>query len=579
MLLLVASCGKEEARSRMPESSSQSADISAHLRQPGKITHVRYTSVTPPWPTRTEAWIDWENDRMRSWNVQWTDSPTNPYVCTSIEDHDDWYPCLPSLEELTPEQSSRMRAFYPTVPLRVSDTQLSVQLPYAGLFGDGSALAPVELSPHGSTSAESQGDTDVTVTSWKIVSNLELPCEGGVTGEAGFEYKQSAQGEPISEFITVNCGTESASYFGVLYHEVEFLEPSDLPADFFDPASVRSSLVTEELSSAAAQLGKVFWFGDRSGDWALSSVEHDGDRAHLGYTRGHGDDQEFIVLSVRKGRIGRVCDGAEPLPDDAYGGSICGLGDPLAETLATWAVPGFDVWLEEESYPRQIDRDDVLALASSLAEWKQAASRALLSEDDVRNLVADSLELVCPSKLSEIREARADASFGFKRDSGEWTGQFGSLGKFAVPDAKPVAIPISQRETVESTLSHNAAQFAECITDEQPPAEEGDDEFAVEFLAEDDSGFLFEITGIDDGADAALTFCGLTDDAGCRLIDPSGKAIDLGPMEVNAIRAQVYRLHVNVYRDEFDRRGTWTFSVDLGDGHSAETAFKIGNGE
>jgi hypothetical protein len=192
----------------------------------------------------------------------------------------------------------------------------------------------------------------------------------------------------------------------------------------------------------------------------------------------------------------------------------------------------------------------------------------------VRNLVADSLELVCPSKRRPVREARESSSFDFDRSTGEWTGLFGSFGEFAVMDSKPAAIPTNNREEVESTLSHNAAQFADCTLDEQPPPKEGDDEFGVSFVEQDDTGLTFEITGIDSETEAALTFCFL-EDGSCALADANGMRVDSRGIETDSIRPNVVRIHIGVDEEESTRTGQWTLALDLGDGRSTRVTFEV----
>lgn len=575
--LLFVACGDGEK----DPSPAVSDDIVSYLRKPGMITHVRYTSYTPPWPTRTEAWIDWDNNRVRSWHVQWTDSPTNPSICTSIQDGDVWYLCLPSLEKIGVEDFPRLYSIWPRIPLRASETEVSVPAGVAALFGGGDETdsAPLQISANATTTTKSQGGTEVVVNSWEI-ADFDFPCgEPGETepGSANFDYTVTNEGEPISEFITMSCGEESFQYVGIVYHEVEFVEPSDVADDFFNAEATRASMLEDQLSSAAAQVGTVFWLGEQPGEWALQGIEHDSDHVLLGYSRGDGEDQEAVSITTRVGTGGYYCANAEPIPNDAYGGALCRDDDsPPGDRLRiVWAPQGFDLWLEVESYPEEMSRQDMLALAGALMQWDQQATSPLLTNDDVRNLVGDSLELVCPTGLRQIREARSASSFTFDRESGEWTGVFGSFGEYAVPDSKPVAIPVSEREEVESTLSHNAAQFAPCTQDEEPPPQAGDDDFGVEFVEQDDSGLTFEITGVDGQIEAALVFCMGLDSGGCRLTDPAGMSVDSRGVDIEDIRAHVLRIRVGVEPGRLAQAGTWQLSIDLGEGRTAETTFDV----
>ena len=416
--LLILSCRGDQTSSPL----SSAPDINNYLREPGKVTHVRYTSFTPPWPTRTEAWIDWENNRIRSWNIQWTDNPTNPSICTSIQDGDSWHPCLPSRFRLEAEDFARAYAIWPKIPLRASDTELSLLLGVQALFADDTDATdwtPLKIGSEATTTSESQGDTEVVVNSWEIASDFDTPCDEGQTGSASFDYTATEGGEPISEFIMVRCGAERFQYLGVLYHEIDFAERSQLPSDFFDADAARSSLLADQLSSAAAQLGTVFWLGERAGDWTLGGAEHDADRASVAYSRGEADDEEVVELTTRVG-TGHSCEQPEPIANDAYGGSLCRVYMTDDEYRIVWTPPGYVLSLNKESYPPEISRDDMLALAGRIEEWDKHASGPLLTGDDVRNLVADSLELVCPSKRGAyVRRARSlrSASIG-SRGSG-----------------------------------------------------------------------------------------------------------------------------------------------------------------
>lgn len=574
--ILVASCGRgDQTPNGKDDTRAPTGDIRDHLRKPGKVTHVRYTSYTPPWPTRTEAWIDWENDRARSWNVQWTDSPTNPSICTSIRNGDDWYPCLPSSFKVEATDFARLYALYPRVPLRASPSELSLPFPQGFFAEDTGTAMPVQIDEATRTTREAQGDATLLLNSWKITSDLDLPCpEEGQTASASFEYTTTEEGEPISEFITLACGEESQRYFGVLYHEIEFVDASGLPAGFFEFKPARASLIEDGLSSAAAQLGSVFWLGDEAGDWKLDGLEQFTHSASVRYTRGDGDDGQVVELTTRAPAIGRVCLQADPIPNDRYDGSLCTREGPKEEYTVVWTVPGFDAWMETDSYPSPVSRDDALALAARLERWEKKASGPLLTSDAVSNLIADSLELVCPTKRAQIREERERASLDFSRETGEWTGAFGVFGEYAVPDSKPVAIPVNNREEVESTLSHNAAQFADCVADEQPPPQEGDDEFAVTFVGKDESGLTFEVTGVDADVEAALAFCMMAD-GDCALMNPEGRTIDTRGVESNSVRPQVLRIHLGVADDELTQTGEWTLTLDLGEGRTARVTFDV----
>lgn len=567
-VLSIVACGEEEHTSSST-SDTDVPEIYSHLRKPGMITHVRYTTYTPPWPTRTEAWIDWDNNRIRSWNVQWTDSPTNPFVCTSIRDDRDWYPCLPSLQTLSASETSAGFFFSPTIPLRRSESGLSVG-------GSYEALMPLKLQNEVVTRAQTQGGVDAVVTSWEVPSGIDIPCSDGENGETFFEYTATESGEPISEFVSVDCEAQRQQFLGVIYHDIKFVDPSDLPSNFFDADSTRTALLKDQLSSAAAQLGSVFWLGERVDDWELVGVDPRPELTTIGYSRADGEDTELVSLMTRSPSSGRICENPEPLPGDAFGGSLCRYDTTGERYGVVWSPPGFDVWLEIDSWPEELARADVLALAASIEEWTQRASGPLLTPDAVRDLVADSLEIVCPSAVRQIRTARQESSsFTFDRQTGEWTGVFGTLGDYAVPDAKPVAIPVTQREAVESTLSHNAAQFAECTFDEYPPPEDGDDAFAVEFLEQSDAGLRFEVTGVDPQIDAALLFCTLDEDAGCKLTAPDGASVATGPIEINPVRPQVLSIRFGIAPDDLRRTGTWTLTLDLGDGLEASTTFDV----
>jgi hypothetical protein len=128
---------------------------------------------------------------------------------------------------------------------------------------------------------------------------------------------------------------------------------------------------------------------------------------------------------------------------------------------------------------------------------------------------------------------------------------------------------------VNSTLSHNAVEFADCTVEEQPPPQPGDDAFAVRFIAKDDGGFQFEVTGVTKEVDAALTFCMAFRDERCLLTDPDGNRVEGRGIEINSIRANVERIHIGVAAEELQRSGSWTLVVDLGSGRVARTTFEV----
>jgi hypothetical protein len=464
------------------------------------------------------------------------------------------------------------------VPLRASPDELSIRLPSgaageeAGGDSEGSA---VQLEGKISTRHESTGATTLVISSQKIKGSGGIPCRDDLTGTSSYEYATTEDGLPVSEFISVDCGGESVPFIGVLYHEVGFLDASQVAEDMFDVDSTRSSLVEKGLSSAAAQLGGMFWLGEQVDTWRLDGAEHEAGSASVYYSRGDGDSRETVELRIRAPSLGYGCENPEPIPNDPYGGSLCHFDETPNEYRVVLKPPGFDVILEKQGYPEEIARDDILELARAIQPWDDEATGPLLTNQDVRNLVADSLELVCPSKVIQIRESRSQASFTFNRSTGEWTGTFGSFGEVAVPDSKPVAIPVSNREAVDSTLSHNGAQFFDCTIDEQPPAEEGDGEFGVEFLGSDDAGFSFQVTGMDSQTEAALTFCLLPDSESCGLTDPQGTKVDFRGITINSVRPQVIEVQLGVPPDARGREGVWTMTLDLGDGEVASTTFEI----
>jgi hypothetical protein len=508
--------------------------------------------------------------------VQWTDNPTNPSICTSIRNGDEWYPCLPSDFKVETSDFARVSGIYPSVPLRASDSELSIPFPQGFFPDEAGDPTPAQIGSEASTRREEQGDTTRVIKSWRITSTPNLPCEDAdQTASAAFEYASTEGGEPISELITLTCGAESEPFFGVVYHDIEFVDRSELASDFFDVDATRTGILEDQLSSAAAQLGSVFWFGEEAGDWNLEGASHDAGSASVYYSRAGDDGAEFVELITRVGNVGRGCDDPEPLPNNEYQGSVCPRKEESqGYTAAFWRPAGFEVWMEADSWESNISQDDARALAVRLDEWEQKADGPLLTEDAVRNLVADSLDLVCPSKRLAIRDAHSSASFEFNRELGEWSGAFGSFGEIAVPDSKPVAIQVTNREEVENTLGHNAAQFADCVADEQPPPQEGDDEFGVTFISTDDSGFTFEITGVDSEAEAALSFC-MFDDERCTLTDPDGTRFGARGAEINDVRPDVLRIHLSLGEDELSRTGQWRFALDLGDGRTAETTFEL----
>jgi hypothetical protein len=134
------------------------------------------------------------------------------------------------------------------------------------------------------------------------------------------------------------------------------------------------------------------------------------------------------------------------------------------------------VSLAAESDDTSLFRDDLIAIARNLRPYDgpTASGRPpTLTREEVRDFVADALDLVCPEKWTTIRQYRDSAVFEYDETAGEWRGQFGSLGEWAVTDpGKPVAWPVATRELVTEYGVSYAAGRAECAFEAEGKTDE-----------------------------------------------------------------------------------------------------------
>ena len=441
------------------------SDVLSALQWDGFVTYVRYTSLTStPWPTRTVAWLDVENDRSRSWSIQETDSATNPFVSTSVREGDRLYPELPALNvvDVTDEAFAAS-----SVPLR-RGTEVRMSWP---LFEGGGTFAFV--GEPAETESEEFG-LHVKKYRWAASPPAEPEdlaqrlCGDNVKQASYFyEYATDMEGVPVYESLLANCDGEDRGFAGIVYHEVGFVDPHELPADFFDPKAVRDDLVADQISAFTTRFGRPYWLGFEIGPYALASIELCDDRClELQYWPSDLEDSTHPALSLRVEGHGGTCDNAQSLEPEVPGAKLCSRPNVSETGEVVWDPPDFHVSLAAESDDTSLFRDDLIAIARNLRPYDgpTASGRPpILTMEEVRAFVADALDLVCFDKWTTIREYRDSAFFEYDEAAGEWRGQFGSLGEWAVTDpGKPTAWPVATRELVSEYGGSYAAGYAEC---------------------------------------------------------------------------------------------------------------------
>lgn len=468
--LLCASCqgGDEQPHARPLQESTltpdalsdeEASDVLSALRREGFVTYVRYTYVSPaPWPARTVAWLDFDSQRRRSWIVEATDSATNPFVWTAIWRDDELYPFLPGLVAVDPGDE---RFTYFSVPLR-QGSRVTMGMPF---YGDSITFALADERTQTETDewgvplskfrwAASPVDAPDGLSGW--------PCDDGV-GRASYsyEYTTDMEGVPVSEFVLVDCDGEELTFASIVYHEVGFLDPDDLPSDFFEPEAVRDELVADSMSAFMTRFGRPYWLGFESGRYTLSDVGLCGHRClELHYAPSSMEDIEYAYLTLRVNGRRRECENEQSLESDVAGARLCG-GDSVV-----WDPPDFHVTLVKESWTGGLSRDELIAVARNLRPYDGPTASGkppILTMEQVRDFVADTLDLVCPDRSTTIREYRDSAVFEYDESAGEWRGEFGPLGEWAVTDPdKPVAWPVAARYLVEEWGGSYPPSFAEC---------------------------------------------------------------------------------------------------------------------
>jgi hypothetical protein len=484
--LTCASCqeGENEPQTRVlhkptlvpgEQDDEEASDVLSALRWEGFVTYVRYTYLTPtPWPQRTVAWLDFENDRSRSWSIQTTDSATKPYVYDLIRDGDQVYLWLPALIAIDVGDEG-VASLEP--PLR-RGSKLKITQP----FSDWSLRLALAGEPTGTDIGE--WPAPVRGFGWTaspVDAPADLPwplCADGDEPEGySYQYNTDMGGTPVVEALLASCDGEEQFIGGILYHEIGFIDPDDLPPDFFDPEAARHELVADGFSAFTALYGTPYWLGFESGPYVLGDVVICGDRClEMDYLPSGIEDiedvedvedvEEFayppLVLQVDGSRWG--CQNEQSLEPEVPGARLCSHG--LGEQWVLWDLPDFNVTLLNRHWTFPLSRDDFIAVARNLRPYDGptvSGRPPILTMEEARDLVADSLDLVCNDQWTTIREYCDSAVFEYDEAAGEWRGQFGPLGEWAVTDpGKPVAWPVVRRESVEEDGINYPASYAEC---------------------------------------------------------------------------------------------------------------------
>lgn len=456
----LASCGAHNQRPTV-------ADIPSEFYRPGFVTYVRYTTLIAVWPTHSSAWIDFDNQRSRSWNVTTTDAWDNPVVCTSVASPNDIYPCLPGLlhQLMMPQAAS--------VPLRRGSTASAFSL-----RGD-----PREAEA-------TQDGRSVTKYRWAALPIDEGQgidywnrCDKGITGQYFYEYWVDSERAPLLEVVGETCGDQESAFVEILYHEVRFVDPSALPPRFFNVGATQDELVSEAFSPVRQKYAEAYWLGLQAGEfqltgmdtcsWAKPCVEltYEGLPSTVTPTAESASEHPMFTLDV--GDVARHCTSGTPVESALAGGFLCAKPAAFAgqtDYSASWVTgDGLAVNLTADS--STLSQDELLGILKNLEPYDStlpASKPPILTEDDVRSLVADALDVVCGSEWKTIRENRDTAHFTYDPTSGEWQGTFGPLGEYAVPDLKPVVIPVAARAQLVEGGGGYSPEYAECAKKETP---------------------------------------------------------------------------------------------------------------
>ena len=443
-------------------------DILTALHRPGKVTYVRFTDLRFGWPVRSVAWLDFEGGRARRWDITQTDSPKNPWICTYIQEGDQWFGCLPFVGTVETEGAEE---FYGVSPMRDGDEVhlglLFGEVPSAKLVGDPTETettffgVPMRTFRWGA----------VPPPEWEDAYGDACPPKRAPTHH--FEYTVDSEGLPVSEVFVTKCDGEDTEGRGIIYHEVRFLDPDTLPSDLFDAEAARDEMVANAVSGFMRGDGKVCWLGWEDGPYLLAGVEACGEGClSLQYAVPNPTSYEEQTLTVKIGDRSTGCYHEQPFDFGMPGGKLCSERETVGpDYRALWEVDGVTITLESGGEP-SISYDDFAVAAKQLEAYDgplSSAQTTMLTEADVRELVADTLDLVCPRGWETIREDRDSADFKYDEASGEWRGTFGPFGDFTVPDAKPDANPVSAVD--ETDWPASLPQCAEEPKEEQeaPP--------------------------------------------------------------------------------------------------------------
>lgn len=443
--------------------SDDPSDVSAALERESLVTYVRYTNLSPTyWPTRTEAWLDGGNERSRSWSIMATDSAVNPFVWTAIRDSERLYPSLPAL--LTMDAADDALAFY-SVPLR---TGSEVRMGWP-VFGDVSTFTLV------GEPSQSDGDewgVRVRKYRWAVSPDEETQAFveeqlcGGDSEEVGYfyEYATDLDDVPVAERLLADCDGEEIGFGGIIYHEVVFLDRDDLPDDFFDPEAVSDELIVDQISAFTTHFGTPYWLGPEVGPYVLANVEPCRSREaclELSYWPEDFEDTTYPELSLLVGGYARACDNEQSLEPDVPGAKLCPDSGQVV-----WDPPDFHVSLGGESDGVGLPRDELIAIARELRPYDGPVISdrpPIMTMEEVRELVGDWLDMVCPDQWTTIRQYRDSAVFDYDETAGEWRGKFGPVEEWAVTDpGKPVAWPVAARELVAQQGGSFPPGYAKC---------------------------------------------------------------------------------------------------------------------
>jgi hypothetical protein len=426
-----------------------------YSHRPGMVTHARYTLLTFPWPSRRDSWIDFDNGRVRSWIVQTTDAWDNPFVCTSILVDGEYYACLPSTKAVA----------------------------------NSGAAAPIAFGLVASISSHIVGDArttegdfanlPVTKYRWKVSNPRILEsegfsyCDGEVVPTFYYELQKDESGIPIVETLGADCDGTDNALGAVLYHEIEFLRPDSLPLGFFDPQVVADELIARHFSPLRERFGKVYWLGFESSGYYLFDIDQcpeSQDCVYLNYT---APSEERPDLSLKIGADVVFCRNEEALESELPDAKLCSVPSNTDDSVtysAYWSLAdGYFARLSSDELVEQ-SRDDFLAILNNVRAYEGPSDQQppFLTEEAVRLLVADSLEVVCPSQLQTIREVRDSADFEYDAALREWYGDFGPLGHFTVNDVEPVVIPEGKGG---DDSGNYPIMHADCVKNEEREAE------------------------------------------------------------------------------------------------------------